>query len=176
MLGNYLRHFWRLGSRGAAAVEFALVAPVLVTLSVGGIDYGNLLNGSQTIAAAARVGVEIARDNTDCKKEIQVLKTPQIGSDCSDAIEAAMQSSGNFNPALVFPGSFTLTCYCDKAPGTVVPCTNPSPPPFGYSCATAGQGNNMVFVTVSASQIVSPLITWPFFPDTISGLATMRLQ
>jgi hypothetical protein len=183
MFGSYLRRFRRLGTRGAAAVEFALVTPMLITLSVGGIDYGNLLNGSQAIAAAARVGIETARNDTDCKSGIQVLNNPQVGTDCKNAIETAMQASGNFSPALIFPSNFTLTCKCDKDLETIL-CPPPSgnSQTFGNSCATptqaspTGRGNNMVFITVSASQIVSPLITWPFFPNSINGLATVRLQ
>lgn len=174
MLRECMRRWRRLGTLGTAAVEFAMVTPLLVTLSVGGIDYGNLLNGSQAIAAAARVGAETARDDSTCKSGIQVLNSPQVSSACSDKITAAMQASGNFSPALI-PGGYTLTCYCDRDQNTI-PCTNPSPPPFGNSCATAGRGNNMVFITISASQLVSPLITWPSFPDSINGLMTVRLQ
>ena len=45
-----------LGERGAAAVEFALVVPLLVVLLFGIIEYSKALNTQSTLAAAAREG------------------------------------------------------------------------------------------------------------------------
>lgn len=157
-----------LGNAGAALVEFALVVPLLLTVSLGGIDYGSLFNGSQAIAAAARVGGEAARNNSTCQSGIQVLNNPQVSSDCFTAIKGAMTSSGSFSPALTFPGSFPLTCKCDADDGSIT-CGN-------HSCQTAGRGFNEVFITISATQDVSPLIRWPAFPSGISGSMTVRVQ
>jgi hypothetical protein len=157
-----------LGNAGASLVEFALVAPLLLTVSLGGVDYGTLLNGSQSIAAAARVGAETARNNPTCQSGIQILNNPQVSNDCFTAIKGAMASSGNFSPALSFPGSFPLTCKCDGDDGSIT-CGN-------HSCQTAGRGFNEVFITISATQDVSPLVPWPAFPSGISGSMTVRLQ
>ena len=46
-------------SRGAAAVEFALVLPILVALLFGIIEFGRIYNAKLTLANAAR---EAARD------------------------------------------------------------------------------------------------------------------
>jgi Flp pilus assembly protein TadG len=42
--------------RGAAAVEFALVLPVLILLILGIIDFGRMFNAQQTLTFAARSG------------------------------------------------------------------------------------------------------------------------
>ena len=42
--------------RGAAAVEMALVLPVLVVILLGIIDFGRVLNAQQTLTFAAREG------------------------------------------------------------------------------------------------------------------------
>lgn len=47
-------------TRGAAAVEFALLAPVLFALLLGTIEFGVLLSARTTVAAAARDGARLA--------------------------------------------------------------------------------------------------------------------
>src|SRR5215831_13065346 len=46
----------RASDRGAAAVEFALVLPILVILIFGIIDFGRMLNAKITLTEAAREG------------------------------------------------------------------------------------------------------------------------
>jgi Flp pilus assembly protein TadG len=50
----------RTGERGAAAVEFALVAPLLVLLICGIIDLGRAYATLNQLAAAAREGARVA--------------------------------------------------------------------------------------------------------------------
>ena len=45
---------------GAAAVEFAILSPVLVLLILGGIDLGQFINTGQVVSNASRVGVRKA--------------------------------------------------------------------------------------------------------------------
>jgi len=46
--------------RGSAAVEFALVVPVLLLIVFGIIDFGRMLNAQITLTGAAREGVRLA--------------------------------------------------------------------------------------------------------------------
>jgi Flp pilus assembly protein TadG len=48
------------GDRGAAAVEFALVLPMLLLLVFGLIDLGRAINAQITLTQAARVGARMA--------------------------------------------------------------------------------------------------------------------
>ena len=48
------------GDRGAAAVEFALIAPILFLLVFGIIDFGLLINSQSTASNAAREGARVA--------------------------------------------------------------------------------------------------------------------
>jgi Flp pilus assembly protein TadG len=48
------------GERGAAAVEFALLLPVLLLIIFGIIDFGRALNAQVTLTQAAREGARLA--------------------------------------------------------------------------------------------------------------------
>lgn len=50
----------RKSQRGAAALEFALVVPVLLMLVCGTIDFGMVLNGQAVVTNGARDGVRAA--------------------------------------------------------------------------------------------------------------------
>jgi Flp pilus assembly protein TadG len=50
----------RRDDRGAAAVEFALVLPVLIMLIFGIIDFGRMLSAKITVTEAAREGARAA--------------------------------------------------------------------------------------------------------------------
>ena len=50
--------------RGAATVEFAVVAPLLVLIILGTIDVGQFVNVGQTVGNASRQGARLAARNT----------------------------------------------------------------------------------------------------------------
>ena len=50
----------RRGDRGASAVEFALVLPILILLVMGILEFGWLFNGWITLTGAAREGARVA--------------------------------------------------------------------------------------------------------------------
>ncbi|HEY2306938.1 MAG TPA: TadE/TadG family type IV pilus assembly protein [Streptosporangiaceae bacterium] len=54
--GRYVRG----GDRGAAAVEFALLLPLLLLLVFGIIDFGRAINAQITLTQAARQGARLA--------------------------------------------------------------------------------------------------------------------
>ena len=54
--GRYIR----VGDRGAAAVEFALLLPLLLLLVFGIIDFGRAINAQITLTQAARTGARLA--------------------------------------------------------------------------------------------------------------------
>ena len=170
-----------VGTSGAAAVELALTAPVLMTLLLGGIDFGLLFNNGQSITAATRVGVQYARNSSVCQDSatgIQMLPTVQIGATCITNIQQAMQDSRNFVPALTFPSGVSLECRCD-ADGSLCDDQN-SPPvlmPANYSCPSNGRGANQIFVRVTARQtLAAPLFPWPGYPTVLDGRSVLQIQ
>jgi Flp pilus assembly protein TadG len=165
-----------LGTSGAAFVELGMVTPIFATLLIGTVDFGRLFFSSQSVAAATWAGAAYALNNPICQNSatgIVMLPTPTIGGTCNTNIQTAMQNSRNFSPALTFPGGNQLVCYCsgDNAACGATWYTT------GYLCASAGRGNNQVFIRVSASQAAAaPLFPWPGFPTTVPAVTELRLQ
>jgi Flp pilus assembly protein TadG len=173
------------GSRdtaGAVAVELAITSPFLVLLILGIIDFSGYMNSSQQIAAATRIGAEYARDSTTCRSSTTGVDTINnvVNSQCLGSvsggtrIEGMMQNSMNFSPALTIPIAPALTCNCDDGtlanPNTTNGCGN-------YSCAANNRPSpNRVFITITASLAINPLVSWPGFPSTVTGLTQIRLQ
>jgi len=70
--------------RGAAAVEFALVIPVLLLIVFGIIEFSRLYNEQISLSNAARSAARVMA----------------IGNDQADAVTAAIDASPALNPAL----------------------------------------------------------------------------
>jgi len=180
--GRLRRSFLR-DAVGAVAVELGLVTPFLAILTIGVVDLGNLLNNWQALAAAARIGVEYARNSPICQDSttgINLFVNPaDIGSTCMTNIKDTVTKSLNYS-SLSFPNlvsctdgvggqCFPITCECDD--GTSITC--------GSSCAAASPprpGPNRIFITIAASQSFTPMIAWPGMPSAINGVAELRLQ
>jgi hypothetical protein len=114
----------RINDDGSVAAEFALVAPMILVIAAGIIDFGMLATKSDDLAATTRIGAEYAR--------VHPLET--------DGIQNSMRSATNFASALTFPASFPLSCEChDETP---IACAQ--------SCATAGRPAPIAFLSGSA--------------------------
>ena len=144
-----LRRFER-SSLGGAAVELAVVFPVLVLLFIGAVDYGRLFYTSITVANAARAGAEWgAKDTFDSDNSTEINKFAQ-----ADGQEA---------------GTLTLNSrqFCECFGATA-------------SCTTSCSGGSApeVFVEVIASKSVPMSLPYPGLPSaiTVSRKATFRAQ
>lgn len=80
--------------RGAAAVEFALLAPVFVTLVLGSIEIGRGCAATQKLASALREGGRLA--TMDYSDHLQKGQTPN---------DKVIQDIRNFLTASGIPGS-----------------------------------------------------------------------
>jgi Flp pilus assembly protein TadG len=136
---------------GSVTAEFALVAPIVLLITVGIADFGVLAKQSTALAGATRIGAEYAR--------FHAIDT--IG------IKNAMQNSMSFSPPLSFPASFLQSCECDDQ--TAIACAE--------SCAAVARpGPNRVFMRITASQATAPMIFWPALPQTLSSTTEIRVQ
>ena len=150
-----------LGCDGTALVEFALTAPILVTLVLGIADFGLLAAKNAALEGATRIGAEYARNNSTCQSNIQ-------DPNCISGIKTAMQSAGNFSPALTFPSSappFPESCECDD--GSPITC--------GTTCAV-GKTPTRTLVTVTATQTYTPILPWPGIPTSLTASTELRIH
>src|SRR5690242_9668528 len=101
---------WSAWSSGAAMVEFAITAPLLILLLLGVVDYAILLNDTTSLVAAARAGGEIAKvDPTVTAAQLTALgvfpagATPSVSAPfctCFDntAVTCPGPGAGTANP------------------------------------------------------------------------------
>jgi Flp pilus assembly protein TadG len=66
--------------RGAAAVEFALVLPVLLLLLLGVVEFGRVYNAQMQLTAAARDGARVMSINSVPSQAVADAKAATIGS------------------------------------------------------------------------------------------------
>ena len=134
--------------RGAIAVEFALIAPVLAALALGLFEYFAATHQAMQLASAARAGAEYA------------MSYP---SD-SAGIEQAVLGSGQLAAAGL---SITVSQLCECPDGTSVSCT-----------ATCGGNLSNVYVQVALSQPAKSILTASgvMAGYTLNTSATLRVR
>jgi Flp pilus assembly protein TadG len=161
-----------LDRSGSVAVEVAFVVPMVAVIVAGTADFGMLATRTDALAGVTRIGAEYARSGASCKSGIQLLSTPNMNTACQNAIQSTMTGSMTFSPSLSFPASFPVSCECNDSP-------TPAAIACSASCATQSPvrpGPKRVFVTVSATQSFTPVISWPGAPSTLSSATEIRIQ
>ena len=156
---RYAIRFLRRHDKGAAAVEFALMVPVLMLVSVGVADFALIMNENMVLSNAANAGAHYALADSS-------LTEAQI--------EAVVEEAGNFNAANL---TVTVNWRCECADGTVIACT-------GVSCTAAeddsGEGDmaKRQYVVVTVTESYSTLFSYPWLesPQTLTGYAEMRVN
>jgi hypothetical protein len=119
---------WSVWNSGAAAVEFAITAPLLAMLALGFADYGILMNSTAGIESASRAGGEVAKINP--------------------SVSGATLTSAGVMPSGVTPTVSAPFCTCFD--NTSVTC----PAPGGGAanpCAAKTDTRVLRYVTVTAA-------------------------
>lgn len=118
--GSRLRRLAR-GDSGQALVEFALVAPLMLILLLGMVEFGRAWNTYQTVTDAAREGARIAavnsKQNLSADSVFHAVRKA-LAAARLDSAAATIDTSGyNFAPAdeneavrisVTYPYSFTF--------------------------------------------------------------------
>lgn len=135
--------------RGAAAVEFALATPVLLACVLALADLGLAANERMRLISAVRAGAQYAMRNP---------------SDAAGTTQAVLAAAAGLDPGLV---SVTLTQSCGCSDGSQVACAG-----------TCLVGSVRSYVTVTASETYSFLVTYPGVGDSLalSANASFRIQ
>lgn len=158
--------------RGVAAVEFALIAPVLMLLLGGVIDFGLALAGRSQLANGVAQGVQYALLTGP-----SVVGTGSASNTVQSVVKAAALRSG-------VTGTVTVTvvgprCYCVSGqPATLG--TAPNLLSGTYTCTGTCTSPSMApgaFVIITASYVYQPLMPLSqLVTPTLSETVTVRLQ
>jgi Flp pilus assembly protein TadG len=151
LIGRVRRTLVRLhrSSSGAAALELAVVFPILVVVIIGAVEYGRVFYTSVTVANAARAGAEWGSQAPN-----------QYGDTVGMRIFA--QQDGNDAGNLSISANRVCKCGTSADPGC-------------GACASLAPD---VFIDVTATKKLAMLLKYPGLPDTvtIARKATFRPQ
>jgi Flp pilus assembly protein TadG len=142
---------FRRSDAGTAAVEMALILPLLAILALGVSEFGRIYFAAITVADAARAGAQYGAQNT-------------VTSTDSAAINQAARNEAADIGAITASSNRFCRCPDGSSPTCTGTCT--------------GYGSPEVFVRVSTSMTVTLLMRYPGMPATIpiSRTATFRVQ
>jgi Flp pilus assembly protein TadG len=153
---------------GLAAVEFALISPVLLLLLGGVIDFGLMMSGRSQLANGIAQGVQYA-----------LLKGASVSSATITNIVQAGSSRSGVRPAV----SVNVTgpaCYCISGQPAVL-SAGPAALSATYACTGSCPVAGVVpqaYVVVTASYTYQPLM--PFYSQlanaTVTETVTVKLQ
>lgn len=142
---------------GGAAVEFALILPILILMLAGIADLGKMVYIRSVLESAARAGAQAS------------FADPSATATIETAVQTSITASGITN---VVTPSAVESCQCSDS--TSVDCTT-------GTCAT---GTVRHFVTVTATTTYTPMINITNLPfglgvdltQTLTGSSVIRAQ
>lgn len=139
----------RRNDDGSAAVEFALISPVLVLMLIALVDLGLAMMDSVRLASAVRAGAQFAMQDADDKASI---KTVAANSTSLSLSEADIEVSDKF-------------CECDTVSA---PCDT--------TCASGFAPGE--YVTVTGSTTITSILSYPWLasPSTLTQSTTIRVK
>lgn len=125
--------------RGNVAVETALIAPVLLLMMIGLVDFGLALRAQVSLDGAARAGAQVGL----------------IGNPKAEEIESAvLTAAGDPDGTQGVAAQVVLSCVCPTT-GEAIPCTDPCDDIIERS------------LLVVASREHSTLFRYPGIPSTV---------
>ena len=153
--------------KGTLTLEFAFAAPILVVAALGAADIGALMNTAASLRGATRAGAEYAKANWNNPS----VTNPTTGTEQQVCGFLGLTlSSGTCSP--VTPG-VTTSCTCDDNT-SVSPC----PPTGSNPCASLSNKGVLLYVTVTAQQNFTPILSWAsfVFPAQVQASTKVRTQ
>jgi Flp pilus assembly protein TadG len=164
-----LRRCQGFGNSGSAAVEFAVILPVLMLLVLGTADYGVLMGGAASLEGATRAGAEYAKSNPSDTTGIQTQVCVHLGL--------------TFDGTSCTPVTPGVAVVCTCVDNTVVtPC-----PPATSTTPCAGKTNSSFsppqpdqrvfqYVSVTAARTFNPIVSYTGFFTNLSLTGETRIR
>jgi len=151
------------GEAGAAAVEFALILPLLVFLVLGGMDFGHAFYIQHLITTASREGARYGSQYHPTSSAGSPVAPNALNPSISDYVKLAAPTGLGYADLLSSDANLTVT------PGGA-----------GYTSNTAG---DILTVTVTADKHWWVLGTFNFYgfqvvtnPKTLTATTSMTLE
>jgi Flp pilus assembly protein TadG len=164
---------WRAARGGAAAVEFAAIAPFVLALFVPLADFGAYVYDNMQLQLAAQAGAEYAARHEWSPTGIEnaiLTAAPSLNLSMTDA------NVPNSNDVLPSPFDPAHVQFCGCASGTSitqVACSNPRP-----TCANGLQSG--VYYSVGAQTVYHTIsgFSYPFLANSqlLTATSTVRVQ
>lgn len=133
---------------GALALEFALMAPMLMILLAGVIDVGAAINRQMQLTSAVQSGVQLA-----------IAQPPT--AETLGTIAAAVRVSAPEDPTE--SQDVVVEMFCELASGAAASCAEPAP----------GQAT---YVTIRLSETWQPAISYPLLQHAVPLEANLTLR
>ncbi|MFZ1016667.1 MAG: TadE/TadG family type IV pilus assembly protein [Candidatus Cybelea sp.] len=140
---------------GTSAVEFALVAPILILIFMGIVEFGRYAYYAILASHAARAAASWGAQNGTTAKSSAGMQSI-----------AAADATGLSNWTTT-PGSISANPMCSVNGGALQACTG-----------TINPANTVYYVQVSVTGQFNTLIRYPGIPSpvTVTGSSTMRVS
>lgn len=142
---------YQIDKEGVAAVEFALIVPILAMLMIGLMDFGLFINAEMKLENMARASAEYVVNGGD---EANIAQDVLAYAYTPDSVNS-------FDDIQIITAT---TCECDD--GTAVDC--------GGSCD--GTGYMRRFFAVELDLEYMTVFPYPGLPDSITLIGHARLQ
>ena len=176
---------------GAAAVEFAITAPLLVVLVFGAADYGVLMTDAASVQGATRAVAEYARNSPECAAG--GLSNPDCITGINNFVSTLNSSATSLSSATFklpdYPSSGTVSTVPLPAPLSTTPsanyctCTDATPTIVNCSTGTCSVGSPpdtrvIGYIRTQATLVVPPLVSYGTYTSnqTVSAQTTTRIQ
>jgi Flp pilus assembly protein TadG len=172
----HLKSSRRRGARaGTASIEFAVLAPVLVVLLFGGVDYGIFVAQTSWLAAATRAGLEYVRATNCLTSTVTLFCGP-----AADSFVKFYTTNPGVSANLVAATSAPY-CTCVDGDPTVVKSLKPCPPTGSISpCLATNPSDPRVFVydqLTSTDKNYKPLFKFGYFgKNSMQAIGIIRSQ
>jgi len=160
-----------LGSdrRGVAAVEFAVIAPMLLLLLGGVVDFGLIMSDRSKLANAVAQAVQTA-----------LLTGPSVTQAILQSVVQTAATNSGLTPTVTVTVTGSPACYCISGSPAALSSTFTALSAQNTCTGTCPTGSTgpAAYVVVAASYVYSPLM--PLYSQlsspVISQTVTVRLQ
>jgi len=136
----------RKNEDGNAVVEFALIVPVLLIMTLGLVDAGRAIGANVRLGNGVTAGLRYALSDSYAATEIRTA-----------ALTASRYADGEVTLA--------VARFCECPDGTAIVCTN-----------TCAAGFKRIFVSVDMTRSQPTVFSYPILGDSITVSRTGSLQ